>query len=98
MKRLPRSTKILAAIALLTATGCPFRSEASPSNPDHGDPAVQAVSQGTNSQTEADLEKQRKAFNLRQFADAFDQFGQHDQKWNSDAKVFIRSWVNCDFG
>jgi hypothetical protein len=46
---------------------------------------------------EADVRKAQKAFRVRQYLEAYKNQGTHDQPWDADAKLFIRSWIDSNY-
>jgi hypothetical protein len=62
------------------------------------DVASRPIAQNTNSPCQADVWKSGKAFRLRQYLDAYQKQGAHDQPWDSDAKLLIRGWIDSYYG
>ncbi len=60
--------------------------------------ASRPIQQTTKTLRQADVQKMNKAFRVRQYLDAYQQFGAHDQPWDADARFFIQSWIDSNFG
>src|SRR5665213_266455 len=71
---------------------------ASPSETAGVEVARRPIHQTTNSLTEMDVQKKRKAFRVRQYLDAYKKQGAHDQPWDADGNALIRSWIDSNFG
>jgi len=52
----------------------------------------------TNTRTEKIMDQRRKEFRVRQYLDAYREFGQHTASWDSDALLMIESWINSHYG
>jgi hypothetical protein len=90
---------VAAAVALaLAPTVLMAAGDSPPNSQGAAGYVVRPISFGSNTLTQADIQKKRKAFRTRQFADAYQQNGPHDQPWDADARQFIRAWIDCDFG
>jgi hypothetical protein len=94
---------VFAAVVAFVALALPplvllTEGEPVPNTPGEAAFVVRPISFGSNTLTQADTQKKRKAFRTRQFADAYEQNGPHDQPWDADAKQFIRVWIDDDFG
>jgi hypothetical protein len=94
----PLIAVMLAAAVALAPSVLMAEGEVSPNSSGQAGYVVRPISFGTNTLTQADLQKKRKTFRTRQFADAYQQNGPHDQPWDTDARQFIRAWIDCDFG
>jgi hypothetical protein len=60
--------------------------------------ASQPVNAATNSLTEADVQKRRRAFRVRQYLDGFNRDGPAKARWRDDALLLIESWLAQHYG
>jgi hypothetical protein len=52
----------------------------------------------TNAITASDVTARDREFRQRQYLQAFIENGQHDQPWDADARLYLRSWIAEHFG
>ncbi|HEY3863440.1 MAG TPA: DUF4339 domain-containing protein [Verrucomicrobiae bacterium] len=60
--------------------------------------ASEPIQQNNNSPGAAQIAKKDKDFHNRQYLDAYQELGAHDQPWDAGAKLLIRDWMDDNYG